>query len=174
MQEDRKNIYLLDANIIITAHNLYYPVSKVPEFWDWLEFHAKNGSIAIPREIHEEIKGGNDAEHVRWAKDGARKKLLILDEEFNQDLLERVINEGYAPDLNEVELDRIAMDPVLVAYALADPKNRIVVTNEVSKPSRKRQNRHVPDVCSAVGARCCNVYQMLRDLDFRTNWKSNV
>ena len=26
-------LYLLDANVLITAHNLYYPIDAVPEFW---------------------------------------------------------------------------------------------------------------------------------------------
>lgn len=31
-------LYLLDANELITAHNLYYPIDVVPEFWEWLKF----------------------------------------------------------------------------------------------------------------------------------------
>ncbi|WP_410001046.1 DUF4411 family protein [Rhizobium leguminosarum] len=27
-------MHLLDANVLITAHNLYYPIQRVPEFWD--------------------------------------------------------------------------------------------------------------------------------------------
>ena len=26
-------LYLLDANVLITAHNLYYPIDSVPEFF---------------------------------------------------------------------------------------------------------------------------------------------
>lgn len=26
-------LYLLDANVLITASRLYYPVDQVPEFW---------------------------------------------------------------------------------------------------------------------------------------------
>lgn len=28
-------LYLLDANILITAANTYYGISQVPEFWSW-------------------------------------------------------------------------------------------------------------------------------------------
>ena len=30
-------LYLLDANILITAANTYYGISRVPEFWSWLQ-----------------------------------------------------------------------------------------------------------------------------------------
>ncbi|MCY4508918.1 MAG: DUF4411 family protein [Acidobacteria bacterium] len=29
-------LYLLDANVLIDAHRDYYPLGRVPEFWDWL------------------------------------------------------------------------------------------------------------------------------------------
>lgn len=29
-------LYLLDANVLIDANRDYYPISRVPEFWDWL------------------------------------------------------------------------------------------------------------------------------------------
>ena len=32
-------LYLLDANVLIDANRDYYPIHRVPEFWDWL--HAK-------------------------------------------------------------------------------------------------------------------------------------
>ena len=29
-------LYLLDANVLITANRDYYSVKRVPEFWAWL------------------------------------------------------------------------------------------------------------------------------------------
>jgi hypothetical protein len=29
-------LYLLDANVIIRAHEDYYPVDRIPKFWSWL------------------------------------------------------------------------------------------------------------------------------------------
>jgi hypothetical protein len=28
-------LYLLYANVLITASNSYYPIDQVPEFWAW-------------------------------------------------------------------------------------------------------------------------------------------
>ncbi|GGX90125.1 DNA-binding protein [Litchfieldella qijiaojingensis] len=174
MPGEQKRLFLLDANVIIHAHDLYYHMDRVPEFWRWLEFHAGNGLIRMPLEIIDEIKGGDKAQHVQWAKDRDIRDIMILDEEFDVALLNRVISEGYADDLNEVEVDRLGMDPFLIAYALKDRGSRIVVSNEVSKPRKQRANRKVPDVCASVGVQCCNVYELLRELDFSTDWHGKL
>ena len=36
-------LHLLDANVLITAHNQYYPIDQVPEFWGWLQHQAASG-----------------------------------------------------------------------------------------------------------------------------------
>jgi hypothetical protein len=35
---DRSMLYLTDANVLITANNLYYPIDRVPECWEWLAY----------------------------------------------------------------------------------------------------------------------------------------
>ena len=59
-------------------------------------------------------------------------------------------------------------------YALASAAERSVVTTEVSRPSRQRQNRKIPDVCSAVGVQCCGPFTLNRNLGFRTGWRAGV
>jgi hypothetical protein len=73
------------------------------------------------------------------------KEALVLDEPTSG--VNRVIQQGYAPDLDDVEIVKIGKDPFLIAAALAGP-DRVVVTREVSKPSATRANRKVPDVCA--------------------------
>ena len=78
--------------------------------------------------------------------------------------------DGYAPDLTDVEVEAIGLDPFLITYALHDRQNRCVVTTEVSKPRRTRHNRHIPDVCNTLGVQCINSFGLVRVLDFSTNW----
>ncbi|EKY3196889.1 DUF4411 family protein [Cronobacter turicensis] len=167
-------LFLVDANVLINAHTLYYPLGRVPEFWDWVLYNAKNNFLKIPSEIIEEIQGGESDQHALWTHEKANKRCLTLNESFNVAHLTKIIEEGYAPDLNEIELETIGKDPFLISYAMADIKNRVVVTNEISKPSKRRQNRKVPDVCDHFNIKWCNVYDLLRELDFTTNWKSRV
>lgn len=94
------------------------------------------------------------------------REAIILNEQANAADIIKVIKEGYAADLNEVELEAIGRDPFLVAAALGD-KDRVVVTREVSRPSKQRQNRKVPDVCATFNIECITDFELWRRLNFR-------
>ena len=159
-------LYLLDANVLIDANRDYYPLGRVPEFWDWLVDCAGKEQVRIPLEVYEEILAGKDDNLTRWLKDN--REVLLLDESVAEVLVVRVTDQGYAPDLSEEEVERLGRDPFLIAYALSGPTRRTVVTTEVSKPSKQRANRHIPDVCGALGVLCCNTYEFIDVLDFTT------
>lgn len=166
-------LYLLDANVLIDANRDYYPIERVPEFWDWLIAMGELGRIKVPQEIFEEIVLPRPKEPdalVEWLR--ANSDAMVLDEEVNVDLLVRVIDEGYADDLDDVEIDKVGMDPFLIAYALAFPSERFVITTEHSKPGRQRANRHVPDVCEDLGVSCHDTFYLIRRLNFRTGWNT--
>lgn len=48
-------LYLLDANVLIDANRDYYPIERVPEFWDWLAAIGEQGQAKIPLEIYAEV-----------------------------------------------------------------------------------------------------------------------
>lgn len=162
-------LYLLDANVLIDANRDYYPISRVPEFWDWLAHVTKQQVVKVPLEIYDELVQGNDALNS-WAKNF--KQQILLHESIERKLVNRVITEGYAADLDDEEIEKIGKDPFLIAYALADRKNRCIVTTEASKPRRTRANRHVPDVCRDLEVNFCGPFQFIRELDFRTDWNT--
>ena len=164
-------LYLLDANVLIDANRDYYPIARVPEFWEWLEYKGADGSVKIPIEVHDEIKQGTD-DLSRWAKERRVEQALLLREEADVSMVSLVIDRGYATDLDDSEVEKIGRDPFLIAYALIMPTDRCVVTTERSKPSQLRANRHIPDVCSALGLLCCDTFGFVRQLDFKTNWRS--
>lgn len=167
-------LYLLDANVLITANSQYYPIDQVPEFWTWLRHQAASGVVKIPLEIMEEIKEGrrdNDP-LIDWITRDDNHDVLLFQENVNAVLVQRVVTGGYAPDLSDDEVEKIGRDPFLIAYALADPGERWVVTTEISRPSAQRQNRKVPDVCQTVGVQCCGPFTLNRNLGFRTGWRT--
>jgi hypothetical protein len=51
---------------------------------------------------------------------------LLLDESVDATLVQRVVRDGYAPDLADDEIEKIGRDPFLIAYALAYTNNRCV------------------------------------------------
>lgn len=166
-------LYLLDANVLITANNFYYPVDAVPEFWEWLAHQGAIGNVKMPVETFEEVKdGSNDADRdllYAWVQEDGNRAAILFEEDVQVELVQQVITR-YAPDLTDDELEAIGRDPFLIAHALADPANRCVVTTEVWK-QRQRQNKHIPNVCDDVGAQWCDTFAMLRALQFSTQWR---
>jgi Domain of unknown function (DUF4411) len=164
-------LYLLDANIPITANSNYYPIDQVPEFWEWLQYQGERGNVKIPLEIMEEIRQGRDEDPlVEWIERPETQAALLFQETVDAALVQRTVA-AYAPDLTDSELLQVGNDPFLIAYALAKPTNRCVVTIEVSRPSTRRQNRKVPDVCRDLGVQSCGPFQLNKDLGFSTKWR---
>lgn len=168
-------LYLLDANVLITAKDSYYPVDAVPEFWDWLEHSGNKGNVKIPIEIYEEIKAGPSNADTdllyAWIQQEHIREALILDEDVNVAKVQYVVSNGYAHDLKDTEVEYIGRDPFLLAYGLGFA-DRCVVTAEASKPSMQRHKRHVPDVANSLQINHCNPFEFNKLLGFKTNWRS--
>ena len=113
-------------------------------------------------EIFEEIKDGpKDSGKdllFDWIAQPQVRAALLLDESVNPDLVQRVVNQGYANDLTDAEVDELGRDPFLIAYGLADIRQRTIVTSEVSRPGKRRQNRKVPNVCNDFGLSWCGPF----------------
>ena len=159
-------LYLLDANVLIRAHHDYYPLDRLPGFWEWICGQAEAGAIKVPFEIHREIAVGNDA-LATWIGRSHVQQALRLDEEVDQATLQRVLDTGYGPSLTEDEIEEAGRDPFLIAYALVGDHQRTVVTKEVSKPSRQRGATRVPDACQRLGVPWITDFELYRRLDFR-------
>ncbi|MEL6667171.1 MAG: DUF4411 family protein [Pseudomonadota bacterium] len=166
-------LYLLDANTLIDANRDYYGIGQVDEYWEWLIHCGELGQVKIPLEIYEELKAGKDA-LSEWTKAAETEAALRFEEEVDIDLVRRVTEEGYAPDLTDIEIEEIGRDPFLIAYALADAENRVIVTTERSKPKAQRKNRKVPDVARQFGVRPCTAFEFGRELKFRTDWQLHI
>src|SRR5688572_13159183 len=111
-------IYLIDANVLITAHNSYYPVDAVPEFWNWLIHHGAAGQIKMPIEVFEEVKDGrrDDGRDLLfdWIQARTSRAAILLVEDVNEDFVRQVLDVGYATDLSDDEIDQIGRDPFLI------------------------------------------------------------
>ena len=152
--------------MLIDADRDYYPIDRVPQFWDWLLDNADAGRLKVPLEMYEEVVAGNGA-LPDWLQ--SNRTSIVLDEEVDPQTVSLVLSEGYGDDLTDVEVEKLGKDPFLVAYALADLGSRCVVTTEASRPSRIGANRHIPDVCDSFDVPHCNTFGLVRALDFRTD-----
>ncbi len=163
-------LYLLDANVLITANRDYYPLERVPEFWTWLVDCGVAERVKIPVEMYEEVLAGDTKDELtRWLKDN--RDVLVLDEDVDEKLVARVTEEGYGSNLTDEEVERMGRDPFLIAYAVRDGASRVVVTTEVSRPSAERANRKIPDVCRKFDIHPCTTFDLIAELDFKTGWQ---
>ena len=164
-------LHLLDANVLIDANRDYYPIGRVDEFWEWLAEMGDRGLVKIPREVFDKVTAADDV-LSRWLR--SHRDALLLDEEVDEELISRVISEGYAPNLTDIEIETLNEDPFLVAYALADGEHRRVVSTERSRPRTTRANRKVPDVCHQFRIICFDTFELIRELGFSTDWRDRL
>jgi hypothetical protein len=165
-------LYLLDANVLITASRQYYAFDQVPQFWTWLQCRCQEGHVKMPIEILEEVLAGAASADplIDWLRDPVTRRAIELPEAVDQRVLQRVVAMGYASDLTDDEIEQVGRDPFLIAYALAR-KGRCVVTCETSSPKKTRQNRKVPDVCKTMSVSCCETFTFTRQLGFKIAWE---
>lgn len=159
-------LYLLDANMLISAQELHYPLGRIPQFWAWLLSIAEAGTSKLPVEIFNEI-AISKGDLKDWLASPDHARGLKLSGQVDGTILQNLINQGYALDLTDSELEQVGQDPFLVAYAIPYGADVTVVTREVSSPNKQRQNRKVPDVCKHFGVRCITDFQLFQELDFR-------
>lgn len=158
-------MFLLDANVIIAAHRDYYPPDRVPEYWNWLAHHADAGTISVPKPIWDELTPHDDT-LKDWLTE--QKGVFILNPD-DSDVLVPDVLEKYGDGLTDDELERIGADPFLIAAAMQ--YGATVVSKEGERPSAKRANRRIPDVCKDLGVDCITDHKLIVELDFRTNWR---
>jgi len=163
---------------LIDAKNRYYPLERIPQFWNWLVHQSVAGNIKLPPQVISEILGSEttDEEPVdilaEWVM--FNRTTLEWSDELSLDLLTRTYNQGYdsAPErLTTVDPLTEPADPFLIAYALENPDIRRVVTMEnvqsVGTTLPKPSNRRIPLVCRLLGVTCINTFDLIRELDFR-------
>ncbi|NBC32914.1 MAG: DUF4411 family protein [Alphaproteobacteria bacterium] len=158
-------LYLLDANTLIRANADYYGLNQVPPFWSWLVAEAAAGHVKMPFEIHAEIAAGND-DLADWITRRTVVDALVLDEEVDSGLFNYVLATAYGPNLTDTELEEAGADPFLVTYALMGDA-RTVVTKEISRPSKTRGRRKLPDACDDVNVPWMNDFRFYKARGFR-------
>jgi hypothetical protein len=127
-------IYLIDANILITAYNNYYSAEMVPEYWRWLLHMSSMGKVKIPREIGDEILKGKKGDFLRgWLN--THKVDLILETHVEPYLLRKVID-CYGP-LRDDQIANIEKDAFLIAYAYSAKDNYCIFSFKASESLTK-------------------------------------
>jgi hypothetical protein len=158
--------YVLDSNFFIQAHRVYYPMDVVPSFWERLKELAEIGSVISIDKVKEEIYGNKD-QLKYWCSDNLPKGFFKNSVEAIVQYKEVVRwaaskSSHYKQSAIDEFLQAEEADAFLIAYVLADSKNRIIVTQEKGDNSTKKVK--IPDVCLHFNLRYINTVKMMREL----------
>ena len=152
--------YLLDSNSFIQPKNTFYSFAGHPSFWEWLIQANRRGVVYSVAKVEKELKEQED-ELSKWLKKCGDDFFLSPDNESVPDLKEVAEwvqdHAGYT-DAARQEFFRKA-DYYLIAQART--LGFKVVTFEKHENSSHRVK--IPTVCNAVGVKCCNLFQMLKE-----------
>ena len=161
------SIYVVDSNFFIQAHRATYPLDIAFSFWNKVKQLAEEGKIVSVDKVKNEIYRNNDALKewcvanlpINFFKDSSQ-----VMSSYGRVSVRAISKSTHylAKALNEF-LDADEADAFIVAFALADSVNRIVVTQEVSEPNRKGKIK-IPDVCNAINVQFVNTMDMFRQL----------
>ncbi len=161
------SIYIADSNFFIQAHRVSYPLDVAFSFWNKVKQLANSGKIISIDKVKDELFDKNDALE-EWC-------ILNLPDDFFKDTstemvaYSKVINWAvsksghFLPNAINEFLDSNEADAFIVAYALADSSNRIVVTQEISEPYRKNKVK-IPEACNGLNVQHVNMMDMFRQL----------
>jgi len=150
-------VYLLDANVFITARNLHYGFDFCPAFWDWLDLAHQHGRVFSIQRVADEL---TDEELAQWVALQSDTFFLPADATTLPALrtvAEWVNNQNQYTAAAKNTFLQVA-DYYLVAQALAG--GHTVVTHE--QPANSRNQIKIPDVCLGVGVSYLNPFEMLR------------
>lgn len=161
---DRK--YLLDANILITAHRTLYPFDIAPGFWE--QFIEKASSrIIVIEPVKMEIDRGED-ELSTWFTDNLDRfdYYRVPNSEVIESyrlIINSINSNGQYKQSAKDEFAKLA-DSWLCAYAHA--YDYPVLTNEKYKADVKKRVL-IPNVCKEFNIEYVNILDIMRETGFR-------
>lgn len=165
-------IFLMDADVFLTAKNRYYAFDICPGFWSSIiHYHQQRRIYSIDRVRNELLVGRKTEDLAQW-----------VTSELPDDFFLNVDDDNVASAYTEIMMwvqrhpryfdyakakFATGADGWLVAYARVH--NVIVVTNEEPAPDSKREVK-LPDVCDQFKVTRKDTFVMLKELSIRFEW----
>ena len=169
----RKEVFLIDSNALITPYQLYYPFDFAQSFWDHLFENIERKEVILLDLVVEELLKGEDR-LSEW--------VLRIDPSLILDRRDADIIEKYSEVLTHIQASGIYMEKALALWSqahIADPWliasasafGYTVITLEKPNGGLKGPNKvgsaKIPDVCNALHVPCRDLFYMMRVLSFR-------
>lgn len=152
-------MYLVDANVFITAKNGYYAFDIVPGFWSWLERQHVDGRLFTVEKVKREILAGDD-ELATWMQ-SQPADFAVAANASTQPSLRRLSEWVVSGNFTAGALSAFLSSADYYLVAQAHELQFTVVTNETPDPNSRKRVK-IPDACNALGVRWISPFTMLR------------
>ncbi|WP_420320903.1 DUF4411 family protein [Flagellimonas sp.] len=162
-----KEVFCIDANILIQAWQKYYSPEFCPSYWDILNKLGKKGSIFIPELVYEEIEKGEDDLYI-WLKN-SDIPIKRIDAEVTNCLKQIYVsnpNHKYLVSSNGIHSKA---DPWVIAHAMKE--KAIVVTKEQKDYSKKQTKIKIPHVCDNMGVKWIDDFEFIKRVNLKFTCK---
>jgi Domain of unknown function (DUF4411) len=162
MSQDHRK-FLLDANVLMTAHRSYYAFDLCAGFWESVKAGHAAGRIFSTRRVLAEIRKGDDA-LVDWVNNE-----LPADFFLNDSSAEVILEYGpmmqwvQSKDFNPAAKAKFATDADGWLVAASKQAGFYLVTHEARQDGAKARVP-MPNICDEFGVSYCNTFEMLRAL----------
>ncbi len=160
-------IFVVDSNFFIQAHRFTYPLDVAKGFWGKIKKMAEAGTIISIDKVKNELYDKND-DLEKWCKlnlpsDFFKDTSVVMSEYGKVSAWAISKNSHYLPKAINEFLNADEADAFLIAYSLAEPLNRFIVTHEVSAP-QKISKIKIPDCCNALNVKYVTTIEMFREI----------
>ena len=158
-------VYVTDSNFFIQAHRVNYPLDIAFSFWNKVKELADSGKIISIDKVRSELYNKNDALED-WCKanlpeDFFKSSDEVMTEYGKVSAWAISMNHHYMPNALNEFLDADEADAFIVAYSLADLNKRVIVTQEISQPQRKKKIK-ILEACDRLNVQYVNTMEMFR------------
>lgn len=159
--------YLIDANVLIQAHQSSYPFDVIPSYWKTLKDLSDKGIIKSIDKVKMEICGHDYEDDLStWCKTDLDVSFFCDTQdcinEYNEITQWAMSNTLYTSSAKSGFLKTDLADPWLIAYSMKNNCN--IVTYEISDPYRKKSIK-IPEPCKVFGVKVLQPIDMLRMLN---------
>lgn len=158
--------YLLDSNIFIQAHRMYYPFDVVPSFWNKILELSNNGIIISIDKVKKELCETNNPDQLSAWCENELDNSFFSDSTSCVDIYAQIAiwthsSTHFLQSAKDEFLTTDLADPWLIAYA--KKHNLTIVTHEISQPQRKNRIK-IPEPCIHFGVRYLSPIEMFREI----------
>lgn len=157
--------YLLDSNILIIVARILN-INLFPSFWNKMYELVLSRSVFICSKVKDEIDKGND-DLTAWINKLPDSSIIEIDEDIMNKYSD-IINWSQTKKYTTVAKNQFAQSKIADAFIVATALSKnLTITTEEKPGGNTINNIKIPDVAKAFGVRCCNLSQMLTELDIK-------